>query len=149
MKPQEFAMVMKNIPFTHQTMIIRKQPNLHGICVCTDIQEYAKANNVECVVINLATCDDFFLHELEELIAFRQGKNFVCVFDFTGGCSSRDSKLKEHLLQLLIHREHNGFKIPDNVKIIIYDNILEGNEYERLGFDVALLDKCFACKIEE
>lgn len=149
MKPQEFATVMKYIPFDHRTMIIRKQPELHGICVCTDIQEYAKANNVECMVINLATCDDFFLHELEELIAFRQGKNFVCVFDFTGGCSSTDSKLKKHLMQLLIRRDYNGFKIPDNVKVVIYDNILEAKEYERINFDVALLDKCFVCKIEE
>lgn len=148
MKPQEFATVMKYLPF-HQTMIIRKQPNLHGICVCTTIQEYARANNSECMVINLATCDDFFLHELEELIAFRQGKNFVCVFDFTSGCSTPDSPLKEHLLQLLIHRNYNGFTIPDNVKVVIYDNILEEREYERLNFDVTLLDKCFVCKIEE
>ena len=101
------------------------------------------------MVINLATCDDFFLHELEELIAFRQGKNFVCVFDFTGGCSSPDSPLKEHLMQLLIRRDYNGFKIPDNVKVVIYDNILEEKEYERFNFDVALMDKCFVCKIEE
>lgn len=148
MKPQEFATVMPYLPF-HQTMIIRKKPNQCGLGVCTIIQDYAKTNNVECVVINLATCDDFFLHELEELIAFRQGKNFVCVFDFTSGCSSKDSPLKEHLLQLLIHREHNGFTIPDNVKVVIYDNILEGKEYERINFDVALLDKCFVCKVEE
>ena len=149
MKSQEFAMVMKLLPFTHNTMIIRKQPNQCGLGVCTSIQDYAKTNNVECVVINLATCDDFFLHELEELIAFRQGKNFVCVFDFTNGCSTPDSPLKEHLMQLLIHREHNGFKIPDNVKVVIYDNILEGKEYERLNFDVALMDKCLVCKVEE
>ena len=149
MNPQEFAMVMKCLPFTHQTMIIRKQPNLHGIGVCMAIQDYAKANKVECVVIDLATCDDFFLHELEELIAFRQGKNFVCVFDFTNGCSKPDSELKEHLLQLLMRRDYNGFKITDNVKVVIYDNMLEGKEYERLGFDVALIDKCFSCKIEE
>ena len=71
------------------------------------------------------------------------------LFDFTTGCSKPDSSLKEHLMQLLIHREHNGFKIPDNVKVVIYDNILEGKEYERINFDVALMDKCFVCKIEE
>ena len=149
MRPIEFAMAMKYFQYDNRTMIIRKQPKLHGIGICTAIQDYARANNVECVVINLATCDDFFLHELDALITFRQGKNFVCVFDFTGGCSKPDSSLKEHLMQLLIHREHNGFKIPDNVKVVIYDNILEGKEYERINFDVALMDKCFVCKIEE
>lgn len=149
MKPQEFATAMKYFPYDNRTMIIRKQPNQYGLGVCMAIQDYAKANNVECIVINLATCDDFFLYELEELIAFRQGKNFVCVFDFTSGCSRPDSPLKEYLMQLLIRRDYNGFKIPDNVKVIIYDNILEAKEYERINFDVALMDKCFVCKVEE
>ncbi len=145
MKPQEFATVMPYLPF-HQTMIIRKQPNQCGLGVCTVIQDYAKANNVECVVINLSTCDDFFLHELEELIAFRQGKNFVCMFDFTNGCKE---ELKEHLLQLLIHRHHNGFEIPWTVKVVIYDNIEEETEFTTSKFDMCMLDKCFVCKIEE
>jgi len=146
MKAQEFTMAMKLLPFTHNTMIIRKQPNLHGIGVCTAIQDYAKTNNVECVVINLATCDDFFLHELEELIAFRQGKNFVCVFDFTSGCGSQ---LKEHLMQLLIHRRHNGFEIPWNVKVVIYDNIEEETEFTTSKFDMCMLDKCLCYNLEE
>jgi len=146
MKAQEFTMAMKLLPFTHNTMIIRKQPNQFGLGVCTAIQDYAKTNNVECVVINLATCDDFFLHELEELIAFRQGKNFVCVFDFTSGCGSQ---LKEHLMQLLIHRRHNGFEIPWNVKVVIYDNIEEETEFTTSKFDMCMLDKCLCYNLEE
>ena len=149
MKVEQFATLIPLLPFNTQTMIIRKQPNLHGIGVCDKIKTYADEHHKECVIIDMAYQDDLFLHELRELINYRQGREFVCVFDFTGGCGRPDSQLKEHLMQLLIHRRHNGFEIPWTVKVVIYDNILEGKEYERINFDVALMDKCFVCKIEE
>ena len=149
MKVEQFATVIPLLPFNTQTMIIRKQLNLHGIGVCDKIKTYADEHHKECVIIDMAYQDDLFLHELRELINYRQGREFVCVFDFTNGCGRPDSQLKEHLMQLLIHRRHNGFEIPWTVKVVIYDNILEEKEYKRINFDVAMMDKCFVCKIEE
>ncbi len=146
MKAQEFAMVMKLLPFNTQTMIIRKQPNLHGIGVCDKIKAYADEHHKECVIIDMAYQDELFLHELRELVNYRQGREFVCVFDFTSGCNSQ---LKEHLMPLLIHRKHNGFEIPWTVKVVIYDNITEETEFTTSKFDMCMLDKCLCYKLEE
>jgi hypothetical protein len=94
----------------------------------------------------MAYQDELFLHELRELINYRQGREFVCVFDFTSGCNSQ---LKEHLMPLLIHRKHNGFEIPWTVKVVIYDNITEETEFTLNKFDMCMLDKCLCYKLEE
>jgi len=149
MKVEQFATVIPLLPFNTQTMIIRKQPNLHGIGVCDKIKTYADAHHKECVIIDMAYQDELFLHELRELINYRQGREFVCVFDFTSGCGRPDGQLKEHLLQLLIHRKHNGFEVPWSVKVVIYDNIVDENEFTTSKFDMCLLDKCICYKLEE
>ena len=41
MKVEQFATVIPLLPFDTQTMIIRKQPSLHGIGVCDKIKTYA------------------------------------------------------------------------------------------------------------
>ena len=146
MKVEQFATVIPLLPFDTQTMIIRKQPNLHGIGVCDKIKTYADEHHKECVIIDMAYQDELFLHELRELINYRQGREFVCVFDFTSGC---ESQLKEHLTQLLIHRRHNGFEIPWTVKVVIYDNIAEETEFTTNKFDMCMLDKCLCYKLEE
>lgn len=146
MKVEQFATVIPLLPFNTQTMIIRKQPNLHGIGVCDKIKTYADEHRKECVIIDMAYQDDLFLHELRELINYRQGREFVCVFDFTSGCNS---PLKEHLMPLLIHRKHNGFEIPWTVKVVIYDNITEETEFTLNKFDMCMLDKCLCYKLEE
>ena len=146
MKVEQFATLIPLLPFNTQTMIIRKQSNLHGIGVCDKIKTYADEHNKECVIIDMAYQDDLFLHELRELINYRQGREFVCVFDFTSGCGSQ---LKEHLMHLLIHRSHNGFEIPWSVKVVIYDNITEETEFTLNNFDMCLLDKCLCYKLEE
>lgn len=146
MKVEQFATVIPLLPFNTQTMIIRKQPNLHGIGVCDKIKTYADKHHKECVIIDMAYQDELFLHELRELINYRQGREFVCVFDFTSGCGSQ---LKEHLMRLLIHRKHNGFEIPGNVKVVIYDNIVEETEFTLNNFDMCMLDKCLCYKLEE
>ena len=146
MKVEQFATVIPLLPFNTQTMIIRKQPNLHGIGVCDKIKTYADKHHKECVIIDMAYQDELFLHELRELINYRQGREFVCVFDFTSGCGSQ---LKEHLMQLLIHRRHNGFEIPWTVKVVIYDNIAEETEFTTNKFDMCMLDKCLCYKLEK
>jgi len=146
MKVEQFATVIPLLPFNTQTMIIRKQPNLHGIGVCDKIKTYADKHHKECVIIDMAYQDELFLHELRELINYRQGREFVCVFDFTSGCMSQ---LKEHLMPLLIHRRHNGFEIPWTVKVVIYDNIVEETEFTTDKFDMCMLDKCLCYKLEE
>jgi len=146
MKVEQFATVIPLLPFNTQTMIIRKQPNLHGIGVCDKIKTYADEHHKECVIIDMAYQDELFLHELRELINYRQGREFVCVFDFTSGCNSQ---LKEHLMPLLIHRRHNGFEIPWTVKVVIYDNITEETEFTTSKFDMCMLDKCLCYKLEE
>lgn len=146
MKVEQFAAVIPLLPFNTQTMIIRKQPNLHGIGVCDKIKTYADKHHKECVIIDMAYQDELFLHELRELINYRQGREFVCVFDFTSGCNSQ---LKEHLMPLLIHRKHNGFEIPWTVKVVIYDNITEETEFTLNKFDMCMLDKCLSYKLEE
>jgi hypothetical protein len=146
MKVEQFATVIPLLPFNTQTMIIRKQPNLHGIGVCDKIKTYADKHHKECVIIDMAYQDELFLHELRELINYRQGREFVCVFDFTSGCMSQ---LKEHLMPLLIHRKHNGFEIPWTVKVVIYDNIMEEIEFTMDKFDMCMLDKCLCYKLEE
>ena len=146
MKVEQFATVIPLLPFDTQTMIIRKQPNLHGIGVCDKIKTYADKHHKECVIIDMAYQDELFLHELRELINYRQGREFVCVFDFTSGCGSQ---LKEHLMPLLIHRKHNGFEIPWTVKVVIYDNIAEETEFTTNKFDMCMLDKCLCYKLEE
>jgi hypothetical protein len=146
MKVEQFATVIPLLPFNTQTMIIRKQPNLHGIGVCDKIKTYADKHHKECVIIGMAYQDELFLHELRELINYRQGREFVCVFDFTSGCMSQ---LKEHLMPLLIHRRHNGFEIPWTVKVVIYDNIEEETEFTTSKFDMCMLDKCLCYKLEE
>lgn len=146
MKVEQFATVIPLLPFNTQTMIIRKQPDLHGIGVCDKIKSYADEHHKECVIIDMAYQDDLFLHELRELINYRQGREFVCVFDFTSGCNSQ---LKEHLMPLLIHRKHNGFEIPWTVKVVIYDNITEETEFTLNKFDMCMLDKCLCYKLEE
>ena len=146
MKVEQFATFIPLLPFNTQTMIIRKQPNLHGIGVCDKIKTYADKHHKECVIIDMAYQDELFLHELRELINYRQGREFVCVFDFTSGCNSQ---LKEHLMPLLIHRRHNGFEIPWTVKVVIYDNIEEETEFTTNKFDMCLLDKCLCYKLEE
>ena len=146
MKVEQFATVIPLLPFNTQTMIIRKQPNLHGIGVCDKIKTYADKHHKECVIIDMAYQDELFLHELRELINYRQGREFVCVFDFTSGCMNQ---LKEHLMQLLIHRMHNGFEIPWTVKVVIYDNITEETEFTTSKFDMCMLDKCLCYKLEE
>ena len=146
MKVEQFATVIPLLPFDTQTMIIRKPLSLHGIGVCDKIKTYADAHHKECVIIDMAYQDDLFLHELRELINYRQGREFVCVFDFTNGCGSQ---LKEHLMQLLIHRQHNGFEIPWTVKVVIYDNIVDESEFTLSNFDMCLLDKCLCYKLEE
>ena len=146
MKVEQFATVIPLLPFNTQTMIIRKQPNLHGIGVCDKIKTYADKHHKECVIIDMAYQDELFLHELRELINYRQGREFVCVFDFTSGCMSQ---LKEHLMPLLIHRRHNGFEIPWTVKVVIYDNIAEETEFTTDKFDMCMLDKCLCYKLEE
>ena len=146
MKVEQFATLIPLLPFNTQTMIIRKQSNLHGIGVCDKIKTYADEHNKECVIIDMAYQDDLFLHELRELINYRQGREFVCVFDFTSGCGSQ---LKEHLMHLLIHRKHNGFEIPWTVKVVIYDNIVEETEFTLNNYDMCLLDKCLCYKLEE
>lgn len=70
MKVEQFAAVIPHLPFNTQTMIIRKQPNLHGIGVCDKIKTYADAHHKECVIIDMAYQDEFFLHELRELINY-------------------------------------------------------------------------------
>ena len=52
--------------------------------------------------------------------------NTVYVLDFTNGC---DKELKEHLLQLIYNRNHNGFKIHDNARTILLVNHDEDEEY--------------------
>lgn len=146
MKVEQFATVIPLLPFDTQTMIICKQPNLHGIGVCDKIKTYADEHHKECVIIDMAYQDELFLHELRELINYRQGREFVCVFDFTSGCGSQ---LKEHLMPLLIHRRHNGFEIPLTVKVVIYDNIAEETEFTTNKFDMCMLDKCLCYKLEE
>ena len=146
MKVEQFATLIPLLPFNTQTMIIRKQPDLHGIGVCDKIKTYADEHHKECVIIDMAYQDDLFLHELRELINYRQGREFVCVFDFTSGCNSQ---LKEHLMSLLIHRKHNGFEIPWTVKVVIYDNITEETEFTLNKFDMCMLDKCLSYKLEE
>jgi hypothetical protein len=146
MKVEQFATVIPLLPFNTQTMIIRKQPDLHGIGVCDKIKSYADEHHKECVIIDMAYQDELFLHELRELINYRQGREFVCVFDFTSGCNSQ---LKEHLMPLLIHRKHNGFEIPWTVKVVIYDNITEETEFTLNKFDMCMLDKCLCYKLEE
>lgn len=146
MKVEQLATVIPLLPFNTQTMIIRKQPNLHGIGVCDKIKTYADKHHKECVIIDMAYQDELFLHELRELINYRQGREFVCVFDFTSGCMSQ---LKEHLMPLLIHRRHNGFEIPWTVKVVIYDNITEETEFTLNKFDMCMLDKCLCYKLEE
>lgn len=146
MKVEQFATLIPLLPFNTQTMIIRKQPDLHGIGVCDKIKTYADKHHKECVIIDMAYQDDLFLHELHELINYRQGREFVCVFDFTSGCGSQ---LKEHLMHLLIHRKHNGFEIPWTVKVVIYDNIVEETEFTLNNYDMCLLDKCLCYKLEE
>lgn len=146
MKVEQFAAVIPLLPFNTQTMIIRKQPSLHGIGVCDKIKTYADKHHKECVVIDMAYQDSLFLHELRELIDYRQGREFVCMFDFTSGCRSQ---LKEHLMQLLIHRKHNGFEIPLTVKVVIYDNIVDESEFTMSNFDMCMLDKCLCYKLEE
>ena len=146
MKVEQFATLIPLLPFNTQTMIIRKQPDLHGIGVCDKIKTYADEHHKECVIIDMAYQDDLFLHELRELINYRQGREFVCVFDFTSGCNSQ---LKEHLMPLLIHRKHNGFEIPWTVKVVIYDNITEETEFTLNKFDMCMLDKCLSYKLEE
>lgn len=146
MKVEQLATVIPLLPFNTQTMIIRKQPNLHGIGVCDKIKTYADEHHKECVIIDMAYQDELFLHELRELINYRQGREFVCVFDFTSGCNSQ---LKEHLMPLLIHRKHNGFEIPWTVKVVIYDNITEETEFTINKFDMCMLDKCLCYKLEE
>ena len=146
MKVEQFATVIQLFSFNTQTMIIRKQPNLHGIGVCDKIKTYADKHHKECVIIDMAYQDELFLHELRELINYRPGREFVCVFDFTSGCMSQ---LKEHLMPLLIHRRHNGFEIPWTVKVVIYDNIAEETEFTTDKFDMCMLDKCLCYKLEE
>lgn len=74
MKVEQFATVIPLLPFDTQTMIIRKQPNLHGIGVCDKIKTYADEHHKECVIIDMAYQDELFLHELRELINYRQGR---------------------------------------------------------------------------
>ena len=145
MKVEQFATVMSLTPFDYHTLIIRKKPDLHGIGVCDTIKQFSDKAAKECVIIDMAYHDELFLHELRELINYRQGKEFVCMFDFTNGCKE---ELKEHLLQLLIHRHHNGFEIPWTVKVVIYDNIAEETEFTTDKFDMCMLDKCICYNLE-
>ena len=145
MKLEKFRMAMETMPFNMNTVIIRKDPEIHCAGVINDI---VGTSPIDCVVIDMAVQDDFFMHELRELIAFRKGQKFACLFDFTGGCSTPDSELKSNLMKLLINRRHNGFEIPDNVKVIIYDNVCSDDKYETDEFDVVMFDKCLRFTIE-
>ena len=145
MKIEKFRKVLETMPFGMDTVIIRKDPEIHCAGVINDI---VGTSPIDCVVINMAVQDDFFMHELRELIAFRKGQKFACLFDFTSGCSTPDSELKSNLMKLLINRRHNGFEIPDNVKVIIYDNIEEETEFTPNKFDTCMFDKCLRFTIE-
>lgn len=134
------------LPADSATWVFRKEPSVHGVGLHAAVGEFARKHGMEFVQVDLSKCDDFFLHELRELIAFRESEPFVCMFDFTDGCGK---ELKEHLEQLLVNRRHNGFEIPDNMKVVIYDNKVEPDEYSTAKFDMASLDKCQFYTVED
>ena len=146
MKIDQIKKLLNYLPADSATWVFRKEPSVHGVGLYAAICEFARNHDMEFVQVNLSKCDDFFLHELRELIAFREGEPFVCMFDFTDGCGK---ELKEHLEQLLINRRHNGFEIPDNMKVVIYDNKVEPGEYGTVKFDLARLDKCQFYTVED
>lgn len=146
MKINQIKKLLNYLPADSATWVFRKEPSVHGVGLHAAVCEFTRKHDMEFVQVNLSKCDDFFLHELRELIAFREGKPFVCMFDFTDGCGV---ELKEHLEQLLINRHHNGFDIPENVKVVIYDNKVEPNEYSTVKFDMARLDKCQLYNVED
>ena len=146
MKIEMIKKLLNCLPADSATWVFRKEPSAHGVGLHAAICEFARKNGMEFVQVDLSKCDDFFLHELRELIAFREGEPFVCMFDFTDGCGK---ELKEHLEQLLVNRRHNGFEIPDNMKVVIYDNKVEPDEYGTAKFDMARLDKCQFYTVED
>ena len=145
MKTEQFAAMVSLLPADNTTIIVRKQPDLYGFGFVCMMTGYAKKRSVECVTVDMSYQDGFFLHELKELVEYRKGREFVCVFDFTSGC---DLELKKHLLRLLINRKYNGFALPETVKVVIYDNIGAEAGYDNDGFDPAMYDKCTRYTVE-
>ena len=146
MKIEQIKKLLNYMPADSITWVFRKEPSVYGVGLHAAVCEFVRNHGMEFVQVNLSRCDDFFMHELRELIAFREGEPFVCMFDFTDGCGK---ELKNHLYQLLINRHHNEFDIPENMKVVIYDNKVEPDEYDMDKFDIARLDKCQFYNVED
>lgn len=125
MKSSEFKNVTKFFKFdTLITGIIVNQ-GLHGLGIETAIHERLDELKQKHFRINMAEQDQFFFQEFVAMTEYHKD-NTVYVLDFTNGC---DKELKQHLFQLIFHRNHNGFKIHDNARTVLIFQHDEPDEY--------------------
>lgn len=125
MKSSEFKNVAKFFKFdTLITGIIVNQ-GLHGLGIETAIHERLDELKQKHFRINMAEQDQFFFQEFVAMTEYHKD-NTVYVLDFTNGC---DKELKQHLFQLIFHRNHNGFKIHDNARTVLIFQHDEPDEY--------------------
>lgn len=125
MKSSEFKNVAKFFKFDTLITGIIVNKDLHGLGIETAIHERLDELKQKHFRINMAQQDPFFFQEFVAMTEYHKD-NTVYVLDFTNGC---DKELKEHLLQLIFHRNHNGFKLHDNARTILIVHHDEDEEY--------------------
>lgn len=125
MKASEFKNVAKFFKFDTLITGIIVNKDLHGLGIETAIHERLEELKQKHFRINMAQQDPFFFQEFVAMTEYHKD-NTVYVLDFTNGC---DKELKEHLLQLIYNRNHNGFKLHDNARTILIINHDEDEEY--------------------
>lgn len=125
MKASEFKNVAKFFKFDTLITGIIVNKDLHGLGIETAIHERLDELKQKHFRINMAQQDPFFFQEFVAMTEYHKD-NTVYVLDFTNGC---DKELKEHLLQLIFHRNHNGFKLHDNARTILIVHHDEDEEY--------------------
>lgn len=125
MKSSEFKNVAKFFKFDTLITGIIVNKDLHGLGIETAIHERLDELKQKHFRINMAQQDPFFFQEFVAMTEYHKD-NTVYVLDFTNGC---DKELKEHLLQLIYNRNHNGFKLHDNARTILIVHHDEDEEY--------------------
>lgn len=125
MKSSEFKNVAKFFKFDTLITGIIVNKDLHGLGIETAIHERLEELKQKHFRINMAQQDPFFFQEFVAMTEYHKD-NTVYVLDFTNGC---DKELKEHLFQLIFHRQHNGFKIHDNARTVLIFQHDEPEEY--------------------
>lgn len=116
MNIHEFKAIIQLIPFDQLVTTVKVNNNLRGQGIETSIHERLEALGRKHFRIPMAQQDPFFFQEFVAMAEYHEKSPTTFVLDFMNGC---DKELKEHLLQLIYNRQHNGFKLPDTARTIL------------------------------